>query len=251
MKFRFKAFGLHLLGSATVLLLINGGLYFGWYRWPAWYLADVMRVILMMAGVDLALGPLLTFTIASPSKPRRELARDIGIIVAVQLLALAFATVTLWRGRPLYYTFSADRLEVVRALEIEPDEADYAIAHNPQLAPHWYSRPRWVWAEMPGDPKLANDIVQSVIGGGSDVVDMPRYFRSWEQGLPELRKQLKPASQLRELSKQQQQQVAAQTRALGLPADQPNAMFMAGRTDNLVALFDLRTLKVRALVKTH
>jgi hypothetical protein len=104
---------------------------------------------------------------------------------------------------------------------------------------------------MPSDPKLANEIVQSVIGGGSDVVDMPRYFRGWEQGLPELRKQLKPAGQLRELSKQQQQQVAAQARALGLPTDQPNAMFMAGRTENLVALFDPGTLKLRALVRTH
>lgn len=251
MKFRFKAFGLHLLGSASVLLLINGGLYFGWYRWPAWYLVDVMPVILVMAGVDLALGPLLTLTIASPAKPRRELARDIGIIVAVQLLALTFASVTLWRGRPLYYTFSADRLEVVRALEIEPGDAAYAIAHNPQLAPHWYSLPRWVWAEMPSDPNVASEIVQSAIGGGSDVIDMPRYFRNWEQGLPQLRKQLKPANQLRQLSKRQQQQVAAQAHALGLPAEQANALFMAGRTDNLVALFDTGSMKLRALVATH
>ena len=38
-------------------------------------------------GVDLGLGPLLTFVIARSSKPRRVLARDVGIIVTVQLCA--------------------------------------------------------------------------------------------------------------------------------------------------------------------
>ena len=41
MKLRFKAFGLHLLGSTVALSSILGALYFGWYRWPGWYLTDV------------------------------------------------------------------------------------------------------------------------------------------------------------------------------------------------------------------
>ena len=70
MSFRFKAFGFHLLGSAAVLTLILGGLFLGWYRLPAWYLLDVLTVTAVTAGVDLALGPMLTFVIASPAKPR-------------------------------------------------------------------------------------------------------------------------------------------------------------------------------------
>jgi len=34
MNFRFKAFALHLAGSATVIQLVLGALYLGWYRWP-------------------------------------------------------------------------------------------------------------------------------------------------------------------------------------------------------------------------
>ena len=81
MKFRLKAFGLHLLASATVLSLTLGTLYLGWYRWPGWYLADVPRVVAVMAGVDLVLGPTLTLIIASTKKLRRELTRDIAMIV--------------------------------------------------------------------------------------------------------------------------------------------------------------------------
>src|ERR1700747_873160 len=115
MRFRFTAFGLHLLGSDCALALILGALYAGWYRWPGWYLTGVLHVVTILLIVDLALGPTLTLIIASPRKPRRGLARDIGVIVTVQLAALIYGAATLWLGRPLYYTFSADRLEVVQA----------------------------------------------------------------------------------------------------------------------------------------
>ena len=44
MRFRVKAFSLHLTGSACVLILVLGALYFGWYRWPGWYLAQALHV---------------------------------------------------------------------------------------------------------------------------------------------------------------------------------------------------------------
>jgi hypothetical protein len=250
MKFRFKAFGIHLFSSFMVLLLVLGALYFGWYRWPAWYLLDVMSIVVVMAGVDVVLGPVLTFFIANPAKPRLALARDVAVIVAIQLAALVYATHILWSGRPLYYTFSADRLEVVRAFEIGTSDATEAHRFNPSMAPHWYSRPRWVWAPMPTDTKAAADIVQSAIGGGPDIVDMPRYFQTWQQGLPALRKRLKPISELRILSRNVRARVATRARDLGLPDSQVNAMLMMGRTTQLVALFDLNSMNIVALLKT-
>src|SRR5215472_15827725 len=103
MRFRLKAFGLHLLGSVSALFLVLGSLYLGWYRWPAWYLAGVLHVVGIVVMVDLVLGPTLTLIVANPGKPRAELARDISIIVAVQLLALSYGSFALWGGRPLYY----------------------------------------------------------------------------------------------------------------------------------------------------
>jgi hypothetical protein len=250
MKFRFKAFGIHLLSSFTALLLVLGTLYLGWYQWPAWRLLDILSLVAVMAGVDLVLGPLLTLLIASPAKTRRELARDIGVIAAVQVGALAYATYILWIGRPLYYTFSADRLEVVRAFEIEAADRAAALELNPSLAPHWYSRPRWVWAQMPEDAEVAGGIIQSAISGGPDIVNMPRYFRPWEQGLAELRRQLKPISGLKMLTTRSHARVAARARDLQLPDTQANAMIMTGRSTPLVALFDLDTMQQVALIST-
>ena len=68
MKFRFKALGLHLSASACALSLILGALYLGWYFWPGWARTDVTHVVVVMVGVDVVVGPLLTFVIAHPGK---------------------------------------------------------------------------------------------------------------------------------------------------------------------------------------
>src|ERR1700686_225455 len=103
MRFRLKAFGLHLSASVTLLTLILGALYLGWYRWPGWYLTVALHVVVILGVVDLALGPSLTLIVANPRKPRRALARDIGVIVIVQLAALVYGAAPLWLRRPLFY----------------------------------------------------------------------------------------------------------------------------------------------------
>jgi hypothetical protein len=178
MKFRLKAFALHLLSSACVLSLALGGLYVGWYHWPGWYLAGALSIALMMIGIDVVLGPLLTLLVANPNKPRRELARDIAIIVVVQLVAAGYGFTTLWNGRPLYYTYSSGWLEMVQAQELDPEQVALGRKLNPDLAPHWYSLPRWIYAPLPEDKDVAREIVSSsVFGGGTDVTKRPRYYK--------------------------------------------------------------------------
>ncbi|HSY04441.1 MAG TPA: hypothetical protein VK803_00725 [Steroidobacteraceae bacterium] len=250
MRFRLTAFGLHLAGSACALTLILGGLYLGWYRGPGWYLSGVAKVVLVLAVVDVALGPTLTLIIANPAKPRRELARDIGMIVIVQIAALVYGTLTLWGGRPLYYTFSSDRLEMVQASDLKPPEVALARQQNPALAPHWYSLPRWVWAPLPDDPNAATNIVNSTIfGGGQDVIDMPRYFKPWSEGLGELRKQLTTVDEMKQLSLAQKQTVKARMAAAGLDPGQRNALLMWGDVRKLLVVFDPQSARIRARLR--
>src|SRR5882762_62761 len=250
MRFRLKAFGLHLTGSACALSLILGGLYLGWYRWPGWYLTGVLHVLVIVGVVDLALGPTLTLIIANPRKPRRELARDIGIIVTVQIAALIYGAATLWHGRPIYYTFSADRLEMVQASDVEGSEIVLARRQNPAVAPHWYCRPRWVWAPLPDDPEEAAKIVNStVFGSGRDVIDMPRYFKPWDQGLPKLREQLKPLDEIQALSRAEKHRLRVRMSQLGLAPQERNALLMWGDIRRVLVVFDPSTLRIRAILK--
>jgi hypothetical protein len=199
--------------------------------------------------VDVVLGPTLTLIVANPGKPRTVLARDIAIIVAVQLLALGYGTVTLWGGRPLYYAFSVNDLELVQASDLRSDDVDLARRENPALAPHWYSRARWIWAPLPENTDAAQKIVTGTLFGGSDVVEMPRYFRPWAQGLPELRKQLTKLDDMRYFSPAEKRTLKKRIAQLGLPADAANTIVMWGGSRRLLGVFDLRTLELRALIR--
>jgi hypothetical protein len=241
MKFRLKALLIHLISSATVLTLILGGLYLGWYRWPGWYLTDVTKVVLVMIAVDVVLGPTLTFVIANKAKPRRELVRDLGVIVVIQLCALTYGSLSLWNGRPLYYAFSENVLQQVQAYDIDSEEAKLGREQNPTLAPHWYSLPRWIWAPLPQDPEVRQNIVRAAITGGDDVISMPRYYAKWADGLESLREQLRKVDDVGYFSRIQKENLKRQMMAAGLAYDQPIAMPLIGRGHPMLAIFDPRT----------
>lgn len=247
MSFRVKAFAVHLLCSATALSIALGALYCGWYHWPGWYLSDAVHVVAVMVLVDLALGPLLTLVIAAPRKPRRELARDIALIVTVQLAALIYGSTTLWLGRPLYYAFSVNELELVQASDLDPPEAALARKQGLALAPHWYSLPRWIWAPLPDDPKVGARILQSAISGGFDVTAMPQYFKPWDQGRAQLRTQLKKIDALRYFSAMEIKRLKRRVQAAGIAADRRDGIALTGRGRPLLAIFDPVSLRLLGL----
>jgi hypothetical protein len=253
MPFRLKAFSLHLLASTTVLTLVLGGLYGGWYRYPGWYLADAAHIVALVAAVDLVLGPTLTLIVAHPLKARRVLARDIVVIAAVQAVALVYGAYTLWYGRPLYYTFSVDRLELVQASDLKAGEKTAETAQGKaeksELAPHWYSLPRWIWAPLPENPDEARKIVQSAVFGGSDVIQIPRYFRSWDSGREELRKQLRAVDEWVYFSRVEKQILRTRMTRVGLPVDRPNTLILWGGSRRVLVVFD-PGLRIRAMLRS-
>jgi hypothetical protein len=251
LAFRLRCFGTHLAASACALCLVLGSLWLGWYRWPGWYLAGALGVLPVLVAVDLALGPLVTLLVASPSKPRHELARDIAIVACVQLLALLYGAGTLWQGRPLYYAFSEDRLQLVQASDLSSGEIARARQSNPLFAPHWYSLPRWVWAPLPEDAATRREIVASAVVGGDDVIQMPRYFRPWSEGLPALRARLALPGALHDLRVQvRMRQLRERMVKAGLPVDEPAWLLVTGRGWPLLAQFGSGDTQPRAWAVT-
>jgi hypothetical protein len=248
-RFRLRAFALHLLGSASILTLTLGALYLGWYRWPGWYLSGAPRIAGVLVLLDVVLGPTLTLLVASPKKQPRVLARDIAVIVVVQLCALVYGAGTLWDGRPLYYAFSVDRVQMVRATDVRASEVDLARQKNTRFAPSWYSRPRWVWAPLPADKEDSERIVLATLTGGDDVIQMPRYFKPWEQAAQELRKQLKKIDQLLIFKNDERRKLKGRLQTLGIAPDQPVGLQLEGPARSALGVFDPQTLRIRAILR--
>lgn len=254
MKFRLRAFSLHLLASFTVLTALLGTFYLCWYRWPGWYLANVSQVSLVLAGVDLVLGPMLTLVIASAAKPRRLLVRDITVIAFVQLCALGYGTLSLWNGRPLYYAFSQDALTLVQRYDIDAAATDAAavdpaVPGDALLQPHWYSLPRWIWAPLPTNPAEHAHLAKNAESGGADVTALPNYYKRWEAGLPTLRTALKPVAVIKYFSGRERKVLAARMQAAGIAVDQANSIPFTGRSRPLLAVFDPTTLAILGIFK--
>jgi hypothetical protein len=250
MRFRLQAFGLHLSASAVALTVVLGTFWLCWYRWPGWYLASALHVVGILVMVDVVIGPTLTLIVASPAKRTAVLARDIAIIVTVQLAALIYGATTLWLGRPLYYTFSSDRLELVQASDLKAADISAGQHDNPALAPFWYSRPRWVWAPLPDKPEEALKIASSATFGGTDIIQMPRAYRPWSEGLAQLRTKLRTLDAIPFFNRREKAELRPRLRQLGLPTDQANVMVLWGGTRRVLVVFDLKTLDIQAMLGT-
>jgi hypothetical protein len=201
----------------------------------------------LLAGVDLTLGPLLTFVIANDQKPRRELARDISIIAAVQIIALVYGATQLWHGRPLYYAYSGKELSVVQGYDLDPAEAAVARDKDLPLSPHWYSLPRWIYAPTPADGADAEKI-RAALKHGFDPTGMATYFQPWQAGLSDLRAHLVKVGDSTYFSLAERKTLAERMRAAGYDPEVANALPFTGRRRPLLAVFDPKTGALLALL---
>lgn len=116
--FRFKAGSLHFGGNVIVAILLGALVWHYWYPYPYWDLAGGRGILTILLVVDLVLGPLLTFMVASPKKDRRQLSRDIAVIIACQLAGLVYGIYVLGSVRPLALVAEYRSFRVVTPVDI-------------------------------------------------------------------------------------------------------------------------------------
>ena len=197
MKFRLLLAGSHFLLSLLLLSLILLAFYLDYYAGPASFLLGVSSIALILVLVDVCLGPLATLVVANPAKRRAELVRDLAVVALIQLVALAYGVSALWAGRPAFYVFSVDRIELIQASDLPPDTRSVAQAGIPELCQGVLCAPSWVWAPLPDNPDETQLLLQSIMQGGPDVSFLPSLYRPFGQGLPVLKARLKPIADLR------------------------------------------------------
>jgi hypothetical protein len=239
--FRLRLSGLHLFASAGVLSLVIGVFYLGWYAWPGWYLLGADKLVGILVLVDVGLGPLATLVVSNPAKPRKELRRDITLIVLVQMAALGYGVGTLWVGRPLYYVYSQDRVEVVPAIAVDEKSVELARQQGGRFIPGLLSLPQWVWAPLPDDPEERDRIISRVLFGGPDIVAMPQYYRPLPEGITAMRAQFLPMRALSGHPGMSDTDYYALTTRLARPEAALGVLPVQGRSHDGAWIFDRAT----------
>jgi len=172
---RWKASGINLLLSCAVVGAVLAFMVSVWFRWPLFTLAGGAGIALILAGVNVTLGPLLTLIVFKPGK--KGLKFDLTFIAVVQLAALAYGLHVVYVARPVYLVFAVDRFVLVRAADLDPD--DVAKAIDPQFRSLPLGSPSYVAAVLPSDFKERTDLLFSGLGG-KDVELFPRYYAPYE-----------------------------------------------------------------------
>ena len=121
-----RAFCIHLLislGVAALAALLVFGL---WFPYPYRELAGGRQLFLLLLGVDVVLGPLLTFVVFNPRKRLREKVLDFTVIGLLQLGALGYGLWTVSQARPVHLVYEYSRLAVVTAAQLADEQVQKA-----------------------------------------------------------------------------------------------------------------------------
>lgn len=177
-----------LVHLAISILLISGVLavvLLVWYPNPYFEAMGVGEMLLILAFVDVAIGPLITLIIFNPAK--KSLKFDLSVIAIVQIIALMYGVHTVFAGRPVFVVFNVDRFTMVSAADIPIGEL--AKAHDQSLS---LTGPRIVGARLPANQQESERILFSSIKGGPDLPQMPQYYLSYEAVASDVKTKMRP-----------------------------------------------------------
>lgn len=147
-----------------------------WYPSPMYQIQGLLPILMMLIGIDLILGPLLTLLVYKPAKP--SLRFDLTVIILLQLSAMIYGIHSTFIARPVYTVFFGDRFEVVTASEYDAGNLKKIATHPyvqfPVMGPHW------VGAVMPADAKEKERVMFSAVAGGGLKME-PQYYVSYDK----------------------------------------------------------------------
>lgn len=179
---RWKASAIHLALSIAVIGGIAVSAFLLWYPQGLYRVAGLDRILLVMLGIDLTAGPLLTLILYKPGK--RGLKFDLAMVALAQLAFLSYGLHTLWEGRPVFLVGTPDTFTLVFASEIDP--ADLAHAPRPEWRRLSWTGPQLVGTRMPDDPEQRREVIDEFMAGGAGIERSPKYYVDYSLIAPAL-----------------------------------------------------------------
>lgn len=234
---RWKAFAIHLGISATIGTLVVSTMLLVWYPGPFFTAMGGNDLVLILLGVDVALGPLITLVIFNPGKGLRLLRMDLAIIGMVQAMALAYGVYVIAEVRPVYMVFTVDRFDLVAATDLR--EAELARVTDPAFQGVPWGRPRTVAVRNPADPKEQMRIVQSALAG-ADLQTFPQYYVKYETLAPQALKRALPMSVLRRRHPEAQAEIDGALARLGRRDGDTRYLPLKARSRDYCVLLDAK-----------
>lgn len=167
--------GYAFLAQLAISGALLAGLYFGllrpWFSAPLFLAEGGHYLLMLIAGVDFVLGPLLTLVAVSPNKSRRLVKQDLLTTSALRGLALAGGIWLCWESRPAAVIWLDEAFHTLpwSSLREEPKSRDFFTSRQGQ-------GPVYLMIELPDDPIERGKIFSAAVEKQTSVLfDSSRY----------------------------------------------------------------------------
>lgn len=191
----WKAGLIHLGISAPIVAVAAIAMTLVWFPPPLFQAAGGGHLIVILASVDLVIGPVLTTLVYKEGK--RTLKLDLSVIALIQICALLYGTYTIFLARPAYVVFVVNQFEVVTAADIPPEEQSKAQALEFKHSP--LGRYRVVAARIPtGAEEQQRILFASLVG--HDLSHFPQHYVPYASDKTAAVRNAHPISQLKALN---------------------------------------------------
>jgi hypothetical protein len=209
---RLKASAIHLTISAIIASAVLALMLLVWYPYPLFAAVGGQQVLIILLGVDVVLGPLVTLMIFNTKKSRRALRFDLSVIAILQASALIYGMSIVFQARPVYVVFSQGSFDLVTAHMLSNE--DLARVKNPEYRSLPLTGPVYVYSEMPTDINERNEVVLSALAG-KDLAQFPQYYKPFDKYSGAAGAASRTLSQLREFNPERSTEIDEMVRNSG------------------------------------
>ncbi|HEY6544622.1 MAG TPA: TfpX/TfpZ family type IV pilin accessory protein [Dokdonella sp.] len=190
---RWKAAAIHLSISALIGLA-TAALVFGvWFPPPYSHAAGADRLILLLLGVDIVVGPLLTLIVYRHGKWGMRF--DLWVIALLQAGAFLYGMSVVLTSRPVFVVGAIDRFVLVSANAL--DDKDLAEGSRPEFRRRSWTGPVVVNALRPESSSERSDLLFSGLEG-KDIELFPKYYADYASNAKPLLERAQPLDRLME-----------------------------------------------------
>lgn len=188
MSQRLKLFFYHLLFSLFLLSISLVLVFVYWYQYPFFIAEGVSRVYFILLGIDLIIGPVLTFFIYKKNIVKFYF--DLCCILLIQLIFFTYGLYTIHQGRVAWLVFVVDDIELVSPIDLHGKTlpAQYKI--------NILDSPLWVAAVYSNNPKLRQKQKEAEMFSGVNLAETPETYQLLENRYDDIRKKSKKLSEL-------------------------------------------------------
>lgn len=234
---RIRSALIHLLICLFMALMAGLVVFKLWFPSPYNDFAGGTKLFVILISVDVMIGPLLTFVVFNPSKTRRHLMMDVGVIAILQLAALAYGLHTVSQARPVVLAAENKMFRVVTANSVMLDELAHATQGFQSLS--------WTGPRLVGVRRSANgqEMMRSVELAlqGYDVGTRPSYWQPYDKSRSQVVQQAQLLEDMARISLAHQRAVADAARSVGRQAKELCVLPLLARQTGWYVLLDRKT----------